>query len=173
MTTTTPTTNSTTTTTNHNNTSFGELVLIVGDMFIPDRTIQIPHEFQRMLLPGRMQHVFCTGNLGSSTATLMDELKLLAPHFYMTCGDYDLMYIDDKVPIHIHSNDSFSETHVIQIGSWKIGMIHGHQIIPYCPESLARIQRTLHVDILITGDTHHSEVTLYSNYCHINPVRDF
>lgn len=61
---------------------FGELVLVVGDCHIPHRASGIPEEFkvclfwylllsstfscvamQRMLVPGKMQHVLCTGNL--------------------------------------------------------------------------------------------------------------
>ena len=38
--------------------SFGELVLLVGDISSP----LIPGPFKSMLVPKRMQHVLCTGN---------------------------------------------------------------------------------------------------------------
>lgn len=42
---------------------FGELVLVVGDVLIPHRAAGIPEQFKRMLVPNKMQHVLCTGNL--------------------------------------------------------------------------------------------------------------
>ena len=42
---------------------FGELALIVGDFHIPHRAALIPEKFQKMLVPNKMQHVICTGNL--------------------------------------------------------------------------------------------------------------
>jgi vacuolar protein sorting-associated protein 29 len=181
-------------TTSTSTSQFGELVLILGDMFIPDRAIQIPPEFQRMLIPGRMQYVFGTGNI---SATSLEELRLLAPHVYIVAGDYD--HLDD--PIHENTNynntnynmgttTTYPETCIVQVGNWKIGMIHGHQLIPPLPfhspttttmnnngvgtesssSSLDWIQRKLQADIVITGHTHRSTVTLHHNYCHINPV---
>jgi len=44
--------------------NFGELVLLVGDHHIPMRAHSIPAPFRRMLVPGKIQHVLCTGNLG-------------------------------------------------------------------------------------------------------------
>ena len=50
---------------------------------------------------------------------------------------------------------SLSETKVVQIGNFKIGLIHGHQVIPWGDlEALASVQRQLDVDILISGHTH-------------------
>lgn len=42
---------------------FGELVLVLGDFHIPHRAASIPEKFQRMLVPNKMQHILCTGNL--------------------------------------------------------------------------------------------------------------
>lgn len=42
---------------------FGELVLVLGDMHIPHREAAIPEKFKKMLVPNKMQHVLCTGNL--------------------------------------------------------------------------------------------------------------
>ena len=44
---------------------FVELALVVGDMHIPQRAMGIPEKFQRLLVPNKMQHVLCTGNLTS------------------------------------------------------------------------------------------------------------
>jgi vacuolar protein sorting-associated protein 29 len=44
---------------------FGELVLVVGDAHVPHRAAGLPEKFKRMLVPNKMQHVLCTGNLVS------------------------------------------------------------------------------------------------------------
>lgn len=41
------------------------------------------------------------------------------------------------------------------IGQFKIGLCHGHQIVPWGDrEALGILQRQLDVDVLITGHTH-------------------
>jgi len=134
---------------------FGELVLVVGDFHIPHRAAFIPEKFQRMLVPNKMQHVLCTGNL--VTKEQHDELKSLAPNVHIVRGGFD-------------EDNSFPDSKVIQIGQFKIGLIHGHQIVPWGDaHSLAMIQRQLDVDILITGHTHRNEVNEYEGKWFINP----
>mmetsp|Transcript_13490 Transcript_13490/g.20277 ORF Transcript_13490/g.20277 Transcript_13490/m.20277 type:complete len:189 (+) Transcript_13490:88-654(+) len=134
---------------------FGELVLVLGDFHIPHRAASIPEKFQRMLVPNKMQHILCTGNL--VTKEQYDELRGLAPNVHVVRGDFD----DDT---------TFPDSKVVQIGQFKIGLIHGHQIIPWGDaHSLAMIQRQLDVDILITGNTHRNEVNEYEGKWFINP----
>ncbi len=54
---------------------FGELVLVLGDYHIPHRAAMIPEVFKKMLVPNKMQHIFCTGNL--VTKEQHDELRAL------------------------------------------------------------------------------------------------
>ena len=42
---------------------FGELALVLGDAHVPGRAPKIPAKLKRMLVPNKMQHVLCTGNL--------------------------------------------------------------------------------------------------------------
>jgi vacuolar protein sorting-associated protein 29 len=151
---------------------FGELVLVLGDFHIPHRAASIPEKFQRMLVPNKMQHILCTGNLvtkeqyeelrGSVSCALclshtLSLLFSLAPNVHVVRGDFD----DDT---------SFPDNKVIQIGQFKIGLIHGHQIVPWGDaHSLAMVQRQLDVDILITGNTHRNEVNEYEGKWFINP----
>jgi vacuolar protein sorting-associated protein 29 len=104
--------------------------------------------------------VVCTGNLSIED---YEELRSLAPNVHVVAGDYD-----DGL-----SGLIFPETRVFQVGAFKIGVIHGHQIIPWKnPEALARMRRKLNDDILISGHTHQNEVTVQEGcYYHINPVR--
>lgn len=56
------------------------------------------------------------------------------------------------------------------VGQFKIGLIHGHQVIPWGDmASLALLQRQLDVDILISGHTHKFEAFENENKFYINP----
>eukprot|EP00615_Pteridomonas_danica_P009122 CAMPEP_0114351342 /NCGR_PEP_ID=MMETSP0101-20121206/17116_1 /TAXON_ID=38822 ORGANISM="Pteridomonas danica, Strain PT" /NCGR_SAMPLE_ID=MMETSP0101 /ASSEMBLY_ACC=CAM_ASM_000211 /LENGTH=187 /DNA_ID=CAMNT_0001491179 /DNA_START=101 /DNA_END=664 /DNA_ORIENTATION=+ len=134
---------------------FGELVLVVGDCHIPHRAAGIPEQFKRMLVPNKMQHVLCTGNLVSKEQ--FDEFRSLSPNFAIVRGDFD-------------ENNTLPETKVVEIGQFRIGLIHGHQVVPWGdPLALAMVQRQLDVDILITGHTHKNEVNEYEGKFFINP----
>lgn len=54
------------------------------------------------------------------------------------------------------------ESKVVSIGAFRIGLVHGHQLVPWGDaEVLATVRRQLDVDILVSGHTHafkaHSE----------------
>jgi hypothetical protein len=38
-------------------------VLALGDLHIPHRAPDLPAKFKSMLVPGKIQHIICTGNL--------------------------------------------------------------------------------------------------------------
>ncbi|RHY02323.1 hypothetical protein DYB37_013324, partial [Aphanomyces astaci] len=63
------------------------LVLVLGDMHIPHRAVDIPEKFKKMLVPNKMQHVLCTGNM--VTKEQYDELRGLAPNVHIVRGDFD------------------------------------------------------------------------------------
>jgi predicted phosphodiesterase len=39
------------------------LVLALGDLHIPHRVPDLPAKFKSMLVPGKIQHIICAGNL--------------------------------------------------------------------------------------------------------------
>ena len=147
---------------------FGELVLVLGDLHIPHRAIEIPEQFQKMLQPNKkiqrsfsitnfitfnlykgiiltyftvifyfyIVDILCTGEL--ITTEQYDDLKRISPNIHVVRGQYD--------------DDIYAESKVIMIGAFKIGLIHGHQILPWLDnKALAITQREMDVDILITG----------------------
>jgi len=158
---------------------FGELVLLLGDLHIPYRQQLnksgnntslmdfIPPKFAKMLVPGKMQYVLCTGNLGAhaySKAVHEELLSVLvpSPNVHVVMGDYDIPGSGDTA--------SYPETKVLQIGQFRIGLIHGHQVVPWGDHaSLAAVRRRLDVDILVHGHTHKHEVLQYEGFYHINP----
>ena len=131
-----------------------ELVLVVGDMFVPQRSQDIDPQFKTILIPNKLQHVLSLGNIGSRES--YDWLKSLSNDFHSVKGDFDEGDMPDKK--------------VVTIGEFKIGMIHGHQILPWGnAESLSSIQRQLDCDILLSGNTHEINVKVVDNKLYINP----
>ena len=131
-----------------------ELVLVVGDMFVPQRSQDIDPQFKTILIPNKLQHVLSLGNIGSRES--YDWLKSLSNDFHSVKGDFDEGDMPDKK--------------VVTIGEFKIGMIHGHQVIPWGnTDSLASIQRELDCDILLSGQTHEINVKVVDNKLYINP----
>lgn len=66
--------------------------------------------------------------------------------------------------------DSLPETKVVTIGGFRIGLIHGHQVAPAGEvESLAAIQRSLDVDVVVSGHTHKTSISEYDGRCFVNP----
>ena len=58
----------------------------------------------------------------------------------------------------------------VQIGEFKIGIIHGHQIFPSGDlDSLGDIQRQLGCNILVSGYTHELSINVKDNALYLNP----
>ena len=66
---------------------FFQLVLVLGDLHIPYRVSGLPQEFRKLLTPGRIQHILCTGNL--CTKETVDYLKTLTADVHIVRGDFD------------------------------------------------------------------------------------
>ena len=81
----------------------------------------------------------------------------------------------NKPNIHIvkGDNDQFSdlpETKTIEISTYKIGLIHGHQVVPWGDkDALCQIMRDLECDILISGQTHKCSIHCIDGRYLINP----
>ncbi|OMJ87215.1 hypothetical protein SteCoe_11141 [Stentor coeruleus] len=134
---------------------FGELVLLIGDLHIPQRSVDLPDKFKELLVPGKVQHILCTGNVGNREHS--DWLKSLAANVHFARGDFD-------------EGISLPEQKLITIGDWKIGLIHGHQVIPWGDkEALSNIQRMMDCDLLVSGHTHNSSVESYDGKHFVNP----
>ena len=106
------------------------------------------------VIPNKLQHVLSLGNIGSNES--YDWLRSLSNDFHGVKGDYD--------------QGDFPEKKLVTIGEFKIGMIHGHQVLPLGDtESLAGVARELDCDIFISGNTHQIGVKVLDNKLFINP----
>lgn len=132
-------------------------ILVISDFHVPDRNIGIPNEFVEILQPGKLDKILCLGNLGSDEA--LNYLKTLCKDVVCIRGDNDYGLAGE-----------YPETSVITINGVKIGMIHGHQVLPWGDvERLASYARDMNVDVLLSGHTHKPVVFSYGNRLFLNP----
>lgn len=61
--------------------------MVLGDLHIPHRCNTLPAKFKKLLVPGKIQHILCTGNL--CTKESYDYLKTLAGDVHIVRGDFD------------------------------------------------------------------------------------
>eukprot|EP01104_Vermistella_antarctica_P003264 TRINITY_DN13430_c0_g1_i1.p2 TRINITY_DN13430_c0_g1~~TRINITY_DN13430_c0_g1_i1.p2 ORF type:complete len:196 (+),score=49.60 TRINITY_DN13430_c0_g1_i1:25-588(+) len=131
------------------------LVLVLGDLHVPHRACDLHPRFKTLLVPGKIGHIICTGNL--CTKELYDYLKTLAADIHIVRGDFDLAR-------------DYPEEKVITLGDFKIGLTHGHQINPSGDhQAIAAVQRRLDVDIMVTGNTHRPETFEVAGKFFVNP----
>ncbi|KAG7820564.1 hypothetical protein KL942_004709 [Ogataea angusta] len=133
------------------------LILAIGDLHIPERAVDIPHKFKKLLQPtGKIQQVLCLGNVTNSQSTL-DFLKSLSLDFQMVKGDLDQDY---NLPLSLVFNHD----------KLKIGLVNGFQIVPKAdPLSLLSQARLMNVDVLIYGSTHKVEAYTLDGRFFVNP----
>lgn len=93
-----------------------------------------------MLVPGKIQHVLCTGNL--CTPAVDAYLRTISPDVSIVAGDMD---VSMQRPA----------KSVINIEGLSVGLCHGHQVTPWGDDGgLETLRREMGADILITGHTH-------------------
>jgi len=63
------------------------LVLIIGDLHIPHRIHDLPLKFKKLLVPGKIQQILCTGNVCDKET--LDYLRTISPDVHVAKGDYD------------------------------------------------------------------------------------
>ncbi|NXE06945.1 VPS29 protein, partial [Lophotis ruficrista] len=133
-----------------------KLVLALGDLHIPHWGSGLPVKVKKLLVPGKIQHILCTANLCAQQS--YGYLRTLA-------GDTPVVRGDSEV-----TSLSYPEEKAVTAGQLRIGLIHGHRVIPWGDvDSLALQQRQLDVDILISGHTHRFEALEHKHKLYINP----
>ncbi|KAI9304496.1 vacuolar protein sorting-associated protein 29-like protein [Cunninghamella echinulata] len=131
------------------------LVLVLGDLHIPHRAYDLPLKFKKLLVPGKIQQIICTGNICDRET--LEYLKTIAGDITIVKGDFD-------------ENQTFPQAKVLTIGNIRVGVLHGHQVIPWGDaESLDITARQMEVDLLLSGHTHQFEAFENNGRYFINP----
>lgn len=154
------------------------LTLLIGDLHIPERSIEIPPKFRKLLAPNpnqtpsnnKISQVLCLGNLTNSFDTLK-FLTNLSPSFNLVKGEFDNSVILSQQLNELNLKiDPIPYHQTIQNGNLKIGFTNGYQVIPKNdPLSLLNLARELDVDILVWGGTHKVEAYTLDEKFFINP----
>ena len=99
-------------------------MLVLGDLHIPHRASALPAKFKKLLVPGRIQHILCTGNL--CTKETLDYLKTLASDVHVVRGDFEenTAYPEQKVDLCLKPFNLFTlffaGSHCWAIQDWRL-----------------------------------------------------
>ncbi|KAK8093826.1 vacuolar protein sorting [Apiospora hydei] len=63
------------------------LILVIGDLHIPDRALDIPAKFKKLLSPGKIGQTLCLGNLTDKHT--YEYLRSIAPDLKIVKGRFD------------------------------------------------------------------------------------
>ncbi|KAF2166842.1 hypothetical protein M409DRAFT_66400 [Zasmidium cellare ATCC 36951] len=157
------------------------LVLVLGDLFIPDRAIDIPQKFKKLLTPGKIGQILCLGNLTSPSVYAF--LRTLAPDLQLVKGDFDIPltttapaapFQQGQQPQSTAAEATFpiptALSKVVTHGSLRIGFTHGDSIIPPGdPDALLIAARQMDVDVLCWGGTCKFEAYEMEGKFFVNP----
>ncbi|KAF8878523.1 Metallo-dependent phosphatase-like protein [Infundibulicybe gibba] len=131
------------------------LVLVIGDLHIPHRIHDLPNKFKKLLVPGKIQQILCTGNVCDKET--YEYLRTISPDVHVVRGDYD-------------ESTAFPLSVTVLHTPIKIGVIHGHQSVPTGDlDSLSSIARQMDVDVLVSGHTHSFQAIEYDSKFFVNP----
>ena len=81
------------------------LVLVLGDLHIPHRASALPAKFRKLLVPGRIQHILCTGNLCTKARTFLSSLAIKGTCHYI----FDLFFCPNDSTWASHELKRFHE----------------------------------------------------------------
>ncbi|EDO08454.1 putative vacuolar protein sorting protein 29 [Babesia bovis T2Bo] len=133
----------------------GELLMLVGDLHVPQRALDLPQCFRDLLNTDKIKQVLCTGNVGSQQ--MKDLLLGISPNLHMVKGDFDQ---DTTLP----------EELIIHVGNFKIGLINGYQLPSWGDKNAVyEYAKNRDVDVLVYGHTHISDVSKISGKILVNP----
>lgn len=132
------------------------LVLVIGDLHIPDRALDIPTKFKKLLTPGKIGQTLCLGNLTDKPT--YDYLKSIAPDLKVVKGRFDA------------EATSLPLSQVVTHGSLRIGFLEGFTVVaPMETDLLLAEANKLDVDVLCWGGTHRFDAYEYENKFFVNP----
>jgi len=132
------------------------LVLVIGDLHIPDRALDIPAKFKKLLTPGKIGQILCLGNLTDKQT--YEYLRSIAPDLKIVKGRYDA----DATSLPI--------SQVVTHGSLRVGFMEGFTVVaPKEADLLLAEANKMDVDVLCWGGTHKFDAYEYGDKFFVNP----
>ncbi|KAH7153108.1 Metallo-dependent phosphatase-like protein [Dactylonectria macrodidyma] len=144
------------------------LILVIGDLHIPDRALDIPAKarpsraspphgfrFKKLLAPGKIGQTLCLGNLTDKHT--YEYLRSIAPDLKIVKGRYDV------------EATSLPLTQVVTHGGMRIGFLEGFTLVSNEPDLLLAEANKLDVDVLCSGGTHRFDAFEYMDKFFVNP----
>ncbi|TWU74073.1 Vacuolar protein sorting-associated protein 29 [Metarhizium rileyi] len=131
------------------------LILVIGDLHIPDRALDIPPKFKKLLAPGKIGQTLCLGNL--TDRHTYDYLRSITPDLKIVKGRNDV------------EATSLPLTQVVTHGSIRIGFLEGFTLVSSEPDLLLAEANRLDVDVLCWGGTHKFDAFEYMDKFFVNP----
>ncbi|KAK3186629.1 Vacuolar protein sorting-associated protein 29 [Lecanicillium sp. MT-2017a] len=131
------------------------LILVLGDIHIPDRALDFPAKFKKLLAPGKIGQTLCLGNLTDKTT--YEYLRSITPDLKIVKGRYDV------------EATSLPLTQVVTHGSIRIGFLEGFTLVSNEPDLLLAEANRLDVDVLCCGGTHKFDAFEYMDKFFVNP----
>lgn len=155
------------------------LTLAIGDFFIPERVIELPPKFRKLLAPNaastpsnpKISQVLCLGNITQSVSTVR-FLHNLSPSFNMVRGEFDdhNILVQQLELLAPKSGSDLPFYKVVTADNFRVGFTSGYQIVPKNdPLLLLAFAREIDVDILIWGGTHRVEAYTIDGKFFVNP----
>jgi len=132
------------------------LVLVIGDLHIPDRALDIPAKFKKLLTPGKIGQTLCLGNLTDKPT--YDYLRSISPDLKIVKGRFD------------SDATSLPLSQVVTHGSLRIGFLEGFTVVaPNEMDLLVAEANKMDVDVLCWGGTHRFDAYELDNRFFVNP----
>ncbi|KAI0200627.1 vacuolar protein sorting-associated protein [Astrocystis sublimbata] len=131
------------------------LILVIGDLHIPDRALDIPQKFKKLLSPGKIGQTLCLGNLTDKHT--YEYLRSIAPDLKIVKGRFDV------------EATSLPLSQVVTHGSLRIGFVEGFTLVSTEPDLLLAEANKLDVDVLCWGGTHRFDAFEYMDKFFVNP----
>ncbi|KAH9201816.1 Metallo-dependent phosphatase-like protein [Zygosaccharomyces rouxii] len=130
------------------------LVLALSDAHIPDRAIDLPLKFKKLLgVSNKISQAILLGNCTKSYEFLK-FVNDVSSNVVIVRGEYD----NGLLPA------------IVKQGDFKIGCCSGYTVVPKSdPLSLLALARQLDVDILLWGGTHNVEAFTLEGKFFVNP----
>ncbi|CCF57568.1 hypothetical protein KAFR_0C05770 [Kazachstania africana CBS 2517] len=146
------------------------LLLALGDAHIPDRAIDIPLKFKKLLsIPDKIAHVAILGN-STRSSEFLDFARLVSSNITIVRGELDNATIRDVTDEGSKAEVTLPVNAIIKQGQFKIGCCSGYNVVPKNdPLALLALARQLDVDILLWGGTHNVEAYTLEDKFFVNP----